>query len=64
MKENQKSLGVGSAMSGRESGVADKKISAVKSDVPTRRKNIFDVIKRRHVPLLLEDSNPGGHAVF
>jgi hypothetical protein len=36
----------------------------VKPDVPTRRKSIFDVIKRRHTPLLLEDSNPGGHAVF
>lgn len=39
-------------------------ISPHKPDVPTRRKNIFDVVRRRHVPLMLEDSNPGGHAVF
>lgn len=64
MKENQRSFGAGAAMSGRKCSVADKKISAVKPDVPTRRKSIFDVIKRRHTPLLLEDSNPGGHAVF
>lgn len=51
-------------MNGRECSVAEKKINVVKPDFPARRKNIFDVIKRRHAPLLLEDSNPGGHAVF